>query len=478
MLARRLQSLDAVLLSLCVVSLTFYCYWNWKYGLLILASTVFNHTFVRWLPIARAPRATLTFAIFVNLAVLAYYKYVDFAITQLGLLFGVQIAPFGIELPIAISFFTFQQIAFLVDTYRGEVSPISYLRYLFIVVFFPHLLAGPIVRFSELAPQIDEYMRRNRVWTDVAVGLTLFSIGLFKKVCLADSFAEIANAGFQVAVKGAPLGMVDAWATALAYTFQIYFDFSGYSDMALGLARLFGFKFTINFFSPYKAVGFSDFWGRWHISLSRFLRDYLYISLGGNRNGLATRYRNLIVTMVLGGLWHGANWTFAVWGLGHGLLLVVEDGLKRLTAIFGLSRLMSTYPAQVAAMLLTFVCIVLLWVPFRAPDFQTTLHVYRAMFSPSVLFATPIAYGWTYQSIMAFLGLGFVICWGLPNAYEIMDRARPGLIHHIENLERTFYWRSVQWRPIWPISLVSAGLVLASFYRMGTSISEFLYFRF
>ena len=268
----------------------------------------------------------------------------------------------------AISFFTFQQIAYLVDSYRQETKEYDFLNYALFVTFFPQLIAGPIVHHKEMMPQFAKTRNKVKNYRNIATGLFVFSIGLFKKVVIADTFAVWATQGFDVATT---LNLFEAWATSLSYTLQLYFDFSGYTDMAIGLALLFNIRLPVNFNSPYKATNIQDFWRRWHITLSRFLRDYVYIPLGGNKKGSFRTYNNLMATFVIGGLWHGAGWTFVFWGLLHGLALTVQKlwsklGLKLWTWL---------------AWLITFNFVNIAWVFFRAKEWGDAIKVLSSMFS-------------------------------------------------------------------------------------------------
>lgn len=305
---------------LAAASIFFYGWWNPAYVLLLLTSIGMNYAFgVRLARLHAAGRDEhaghlLTVAVVADLLLLCYYKYADFFLTNLGKLAGTPLGLAEIALPLGISFFTFTQIAFLVDARRGEAKEYSLIHYCLFVTYFPHLIAGPILHHGEMMPQFRNDATYRVKWENLAVGLTLFLIGLYKKTVLADGIAEFVGPAFNAAAAGSSLTLLNAWVAALAYTFQIYFDFSGYSDMAIGLSRLFGIVLPLNFDSPYKATSIIDFWRRWHITLSRFLRDYLYVSLGGNRKGTTRRYLNLFLTMLLGGFWHGAGWTFMCWG--------------------------------------------------------------------------------------------------------------------------------------------------------------------
>ncbi len=361
---------------LALASLAFYGWWNPIYVVLLVASIVFN--FVVGLAIVRSagtPRARglLIVGVATDLLLLGYYKYMDFFVSNLNHL-GAGLPLPHIVLPLGISFFTFTQIAFLADAYQGKAAEYRFAHYCLFVTYFPHLIAGPILHHKEMMPQFGEAETYRFNWENLAVGLTIFFIGLFKKTVLADGIAVYVRPVFDAASNGVVLGAVDAWGGALAYTFQLYFDFSGYSDMAIGLSRLFGVRLPLNFHSPYKAVSIIDFWRRWHMTLSRFLRDYLYFPLGGNRRGASRRYVNVMVTMLLGGLWHGASWTFVVWGGLHGLYLLVNHAWRELSERFGWR-----HPARAAAVLLTFLATVLAWVFFRADTIDQAIAIVQAM---------------------------------------------------------------------------------------------------
>lgn len=309
----------------------------------------------------------LSIGIFSNLALLGYFKYSDFFIMNMNRVIGSEVPLLHLALPLAISFYTFQQIAYLVDSYRNETKEYDFLNYAVFVTFFPQLIAGPIVHHAEMMPQFANMKNKIINVRNVALGLFIFSIGLFKKVVIADTFAIWATQGFDVAPT---LNMLEAWVTSLSYTFQLYFDFSGYADMAIGLALLFNIKIPMNFFSPYKATSIQDFWRRWHITLSRFLKDYIYIPLGGNRKSEIRTYTNLFSTFLLGGIWHGAGWTFVLWGMLHGTALVVHRLWQKLG--FRLN--------SVVAWFITFNFINITWVFFRANNFESAIKVLKGMF--------------------------------------------------------------------------------------------------
>ena len=320
-LGQRQRSKKLAMAWLVVTSLFFYAWWNPAYLGIMLGSIIFNYTVGFVLSAEDSPLAkklVLTYGIVVNLGLLGYYKYANFFVDSLNAVFGDVIFLETILLPLAISFFTFQQIAYLIDTYRGETRELNFLHYCLFVTFFPQLIAGPIVHHKEMLPQFDRDSLYSINIRRHAVGYSIFTLGLFKKVVLADGIAAYATPAFFAADSGIELTLFEAWTGALAYTLQLYFDFSGYSDMAIGLARMFGIRLPLNFNSPYKATNIVDFWRRWHMTLSRFMRDYIYIPLGGNRQGIiGGRNANLMTTMLLGGLWHGAGWNFLFWGGLH-----------------------------------------------------------------------------------------------------------------------------------------------------------------
>jgi alginate O-acetyltransferase complex protein AlgI len=351
-------------------SLTFYASWGVTFLTILSLSMAFNYlTRLTMLAIsennASARKWTLFAIVSGNLAALFAFKYFDLFIGTFSDLLGKAHQPLRLVIPLGISFYTFQEITLAVDAHRG-VPRIGLIKYVLFIVFFPHLIAGPLVHHREMVPQFSAF---KVVLSSLMVGVSLFSIGLFKKVCVADPLALIVQSVFD-RDPSSTLQMGWAWAGALAYAFQIYFDFSGYSDMALGLGRLFGVRLPINFYSPYQARSITDFWHRWHMTLSRFLREYLYIPLGGNRRGDVRRDFNLLFVMLVGGLWHGANWTFVIWGGLHGLFLIAHRGWQQII----------NPPMGVGvARLLTFCCVVWAWVPFRAVDISQTIRIWKTM---------------------------------------------------------------------------------------------------
>src|SRR5947199_8100039 len=359
--AARRHSPRAGIMVLAGASLFFYGAWRPVYLLLLLASIAINFTLGLRMadPLRRHAAGTLGVAL--NLAVLCYFKYTNFLFDSVAWLTGTPLPFVNVVLPLGISFFTFQQIAYLVDVMRGAKVERDILSYTLFVSFFPHLIAGPLVHHAEMIPQFKR-ARSGRSAVLAARGLSIFAAGLFKKVVIADNLAQFVSPVFAHLDAGGGVTTEWAWLSTLAYTLQIYFDFSGYSDMAIGLALLFGIRLPVNFRSPYQATSIIEFWRRWHITLSRFLRDYLYIPLGGNRLGESRRYQNLMTTMLLGGLWHGAAWNFVIWGGMHGLYLCINHLWHRWRG----EAATSSAATNIASWAVTFLAVVIAWVFFRA----------------------------------------------------------------------------------------------------------------
>lgn len=434
---------------LVIASMFFYAYWNPIYLPVILFSLFFNYSFSFLILKRRMSVQTwkrmlwLICGITVNVLLLGYFKYYGFIVWNINEVFGTAFESPELELPIGISFYTFQQIAFLVDSYRNKVKERNFLNYSMFVTFFPQLIAGPIVHHAEMMPQFANKANRILKPENISKGLYIFFIGLFKKVIIADTFAIWATRGFDISES---LNLAEAWATSLSYTFQLYFDFSGYTDMAIGIALMFNIYLPFNFNSPYKAVNIQDFWRRWHMTLSRFLRDYIYIPMGGNRKGEAILLRNLFITFLIGGIWHGAGWTFVFWGLLHGLATVIHR-------MWGWSRIkMNKY----LAWFITFNFVNAAWVFFRALEWNDALKVLKGMCGMS--------------------GLGDI---------QKLDAIRSGyetyiwiiaaflLIFLIRN---TNYLRE-NFRPNWYRLIIVIGIAIYSILNLNR-ISEFIYFGF
>ncbi|HPH66392.1 MAG TPA: MBOAT family O-acyltransferase [Kofleriaceae bacterium] len=380
-------------IAIFAASLFFYGWWDWRFCFFLVAASTIDY----WLALKiqqAAPiqkRRWLLLSLASNLGILAAFKYVGWLSHNINQLTGWNLPAVDIPLPLGISFFTFQAMSYTIDVYRGQFNPTKrWFDFSFSMSFFPHLIAGPIVRASHFIPQLDKEHPIER--DNLLDGLATFSKGFLKKTLLADQFAVCADVVF---ANPAFFSSGTVWLGVAAYTAQIYYDFSGYTDMAIGLARMFGFQFPNNFDHPYLSGNITDFWRRWHISLSSWLRDYLYISLGGNRKGRLRTYVNLALTMLLGGLWHGANWTFVVWGGLHGLALAMHKLISERWPNPGQVRRLLGVP-------LTLLFVMVCWVFFRAPSFDVASIVLRKM-----AFIDSVGCDWPY--VQALLGLGAAI---------------------------------------------------------------------
>jgi D-alanyl-lipoteichoic acid acyltransferase DltB (MBOAT superfamily) len=425
----------------------------------------------------------------VDLAVLGWFKYDNFAIALINSSFGISLPAMATVLPLGISFFTFQKLAYLTDIRRGEKQHWHLGEFFLLVWFFPQLIAGPIVRPHEFIPQWRALRLDSRqVTINLCVGLTLFFVGLIKKLAIADMVAPYADVVFDGAAGGAVPRFSDAWIGAMAFAVRIYFDFSAYSDMAIGLARILGIKLPINFFSPYRADSIIEFWRRWHITLSRFLRDYLYIPLGGNRHGRIRRYVNILTVMLLGGLWHGASWNFVFWGGLHGVFLTVNHlwrdvGGRPLPALAGRS--------------ITLVAVIFAWVPFRSSLLSASLSMWSGMIGingfvvPHWLpFAGQLSESMPgyievrsllhpFASIqgdfpMLLIPAGMLIAVVLPNVYQWLDRFEPAMYYEPSPAARHWFWN---WRPTVPVALALAAATGVTLIYAGRPLT-YLYWRF
>ena len=449
----------APVIWLAAASLVFYSVSNWQFVLLLLASVAFNYGIGLLLISKRlrpGPRFfALTVGVAGDLVVLGTFKYAGFLAANLNAIFSTGFTV-DILLPVGISFYTFTQIAFLVDAYRGNVARYALPHYALFVTYFPHLIAGPILHHKDMIPQFERAATKRPDPHLILCGLIIFAIGLFKKTCLADGIQPLVALAFG---PNSP-SFDQAWIGALAYTFQLYFDFSGYSDMAIGISLMFGIFLPLNFNSPYKATSIIDFWRRWHMTLSRFLRDYLYISLGGNRHGSLARYVNLMVTMALGGLWHGAAWTFVIWGVLHGLYLCINHVWNNYGPAIAprFER-----PARLAAFAVTFLSVVVAWVFFRAENVSSALSILAKMTDP-----THIVFGRGEIVDTAFVIVYAALAWFAPNTQAIM-----GYDHEARTVGQGLdHWR------LRPIFLYATAAVLAFGILGIQQHSEFIYFRF
>jgi D-alanyl-lipoteichoic acid acyltransferase DltB (MBOAT superfamily) len=469
-------------------SLFFYAWWNPAYLGLIIFSMLFNYSFGKLLSHEGRPnfrKCLLWIGVGTNLSFLGYFKYANFFVEQLNLVGNSTYHLETILLPLAISFFTFQQIAFLVDSYRHETREFDFLQYSLFVTFFPQLIAGPIVHHKEMMPQFGNHNIYKVNYEYLTMGLIIFTIGLFKKVILADGVAVYASPVFGEAESEVALTFFAAWAGAFAYTLQLYFDFSGYSDMAIGVALMFGIILPINFNSPYKSQSIIEFWRRWHITLSRFLRDYLYITLGGSRKGSVRRYVNLFITMLLGGIWHGAGWTFIIWGMLHGLYLIINHAWRKLRfEVLKVSSKVGRVELFFAKSL-TLIAVIIGWVYFRADTVNGANNMIYAMAggngislpaSLEVYLSNYLShFGFTFDGMFygtkASLGEGikwiivlFTIALFFPNCQKIMEYK-----HQVINLGNKLKIQLLG---------VSTGCCLYYVFTKLSSDAEFLYFNF
>jgi D-alanyl-lipoteichoic acid acyltransferase DltB (MBOAT superfamily) len=488
---------------LILASLFFYGWWYPGNLGIILTSIALNYGLGILLnrngfsPVVR--KFLLVVGISGNLLAIAYYKYAAFLVDNANSLLGQNFQVPDIILPIAISFFTFQQIAYLVDAYAVRSEERNFVNYIFFITFFPQLIAGPIIHHSDVLPQLSQARWKVAI-PEIMIGSTIFIMGLFKKVIFADSIAEYATPVFNAASENIIPTFSEAWVGALAYTFQLYFDFSGYSDMAIGLAFMFGIRLPINFFSPYQAISITDFWRRWHITLSNFLRDYLYIPLGGNRKGNLRQSLNLMTTMLLGGLWHGAGWTFILWGGLHGLALVINHQYRAIRKRLGHEIEHDSVLLKRMGWALTFLFVVIAWVYFRADSFTTANVILASMFGvngielPSTL--QPLLgsfnnFGIGFSGFTAVIGLRekralfWIFCLALtafvmPNTQEWMGRYTPVLkmpAQMSSPLTQRSWFDLLRWHPnkVWSVTMgFAAGICFLALNR----ISEFLYFQF
>ena len=466
---------------LAAASLIFYGYWDVRFVPIIAVSIVVNYLFARMIsasdPGSSRRTALLITTLSANLLALAAFKYTNFGIGTYNAVTGATIKSLPIVLPLGISFFTFTQIAYLVDVYSGHTNERSFSKYVLFVTYFPHLIAGPVLHHREMMPQFG--MEKNRRFSAerLAIGITIFAIGLFKKAVIADGFALIATPVFARAATG-DLAFHDAWYGALAYSLQIYFDFSGYSDMAIGLSTIFRISLPFNFDSPYKSQSIIEFWRRWHISLSRFLRDYLYIPLGGNRRGELMRNVNLAATMLLGGLWHGAGWTFVIWGGLHGLFLAVNHAWTRSIPRFpSLARFSTTRIYAILALCLTQFCVVIAWVFFRATNFDAAMRMLSAMFRMEGRNLSQYTSLVNHNAI-AWMGVGYLICLLLPNVNTLFRDFSVGLSIYKE--APTWSLVSLRWEPRTAWALASVGMLAVGLFvtLISGDLSPFLYFQF
>lgn len=440
-------------------SFVFYGMWDWRYIILLLASVLFNYNLSTLLRKNKSG-LLLVVGILTNIGSIIYFKYADFFLGTANSL-GGDFELLHIVLPLGISFFTFQQVSFLVESYREEVDCKNFWGYALFITFFPQLIAGPVVRYCEVADQLNDHKFGIVNWNLISAGIFIFTIGLSKKVLLADEFAAIASPLFELVDNGESIGAAQAWLAVFSYSFQIYFDFSGYSDMAIGLGLMFGIRLPVNFLSPYKARNIIEFWRRWHMTLSRFLRDFLYFPLGGNRSGKIRRYFNLAIVMLLGGLWHGASWNFVIWGGLHGTYLVITHLFHKLvppTEIFSIR-------ASFFYGLITYLAICIAWVFFRSENIDSAFLMIEIMAGGGDIEYNFISNVWIFWENSPYLLLGTLIVWRCRNSISLLEQYEL----YLEGKATAS-----------PANANAVGVLLATsiFVIYSGAYSEFIYFQF
>ncbi|MBA3721523.1 MAG: MBOAT family protein [Parachlamydiaceae bacterium] len=457
----KIRLIQAAKVWLLISSLFFYGYWDVRFLPLLMGSILFNF-FCGAIIVANKGTLkifVLFFGIFLDIALLFYFKYYNFFISNFQ---PNESSITHIILPLGISFFTFTQIAYLVDLYQSKTEPSNFLSYALFVTIFPHLIAGPILHHKEMIKQFNNLRMYIISWPNISQGMMIFIVGLFKKVIIADTLAEFVKPIFDSTTD--PVPFIQAWFGALSYTLQLYFDFSGYSSMAVGLGLLFGLHLPINFNSPYKADSIIDFWRRWHITLSNFLKDYLYIPLGGSRNGKMAKIRNLFITMALGGIWHGAGWTYILWGVAHGSFLIINH----------LWRDLKISMPNLLAKFLTFLAIIIAWVIFRSPTVDQSFNILKGMagFNGIVLPES-------YFNSLGFLGtFGFKFINISQSNFKFIDLIMVGALTVI----LVFFPSSnyfIQRLKRWPTfcAIFYAVLFLLCFLNLN-QVTDFLYYQF
>lgn len=485
------------MLWLAVTSLFFYSWWDARFLFIIALSILFNYFTGEYIAQKKNTNETaqskrvLYLGIAFNILMLLFFKYTNFIITSLNYTLSTNIPNGKIELPLGISFFTFTQTAYLVDCYTKNIRRHGLTNYVLFVSYYPHLIAGPILHHDEMMPQFNHRKKSTFNIIDISVGLTFFAFGLFKKVIIADNIAPLANNAFFEASTKETIDFLLAWKGSLAYSLQLYFDFSGYSDMAIGLSRLIGIKMPINFHSPYKSTCVIDFWQRWHRTLSRFFRDYLYFPLGGSRRGFIRKYANLATTMLLAGIWHGSGITFIIWGFMHAIYLLINHCWRDLKLYTGFNYNENKLPIQVLNILVCFFAVNIAWVTFRADSISTAITMYRSMFklgdwaTPSIFKLNEYEYFYNYPAthFNEYKDFGFIltcllITWLLPNTQQIMRKFSPAIALYKNDTHYLF--KSIIWKPtiLWTAVIsftfaISVVLSIGSFSRL-----QFLYFQF
>lgn len=473
----------AGIIWLVAASWVFYAWWNPPYLLLLLLSIIVNFGFGQILSTRKqtflSRKTILIIGIIVNLSLLGYFKYANFFVDTVNDLASTSFHLNSIILPLAISFFTFQQIAYLIDASRGKIEDPDFLNYCLFVSFFPQLISGPIVHHKEMMPQFEQQQYANFPTENILIGFAMFSIGLFKKTVLADSMADIADPMFESAALHQGINPFFAWSALLAYAFQIYFDFSAYSDMALGLGRMFGIKLPYNFNSPYQARNIFEFWSRWHMTLSRFMRNHVYLPLVRNRKIKLGHQASLIISVMLGGLWHGANWTFIAWGGLHAIYMLINHGWHQFRRYLGHNLSHHSIIGIVFGVLITFIAGMFTRVFFRADSIDTAINISAAMLGLQQDSITSYALPLTN---LAWFSILLVIVWFMPNSQELLSKYAPGVdpqlaVRDPKYLKNKLHTSSLQ------ISLTPGwGIIIGLLFTLGVmSISHtvpFIYFQF
>lgn len=464
----------AALTVVTLASLIFYAYWDIRFVPLICGSIAFNYGVGHAIGKFHS-RSILIFGVTINLLLIGFFKYSLFAFHNIASASTPPELLQSLILPLGISFWTFQQIAYLVDVHRRIVRPAPFDAHAFSMLFFPHLIAGPILRYAMVSRQ---YLRsswpKHFLFKSFQVGILIFAIGLFKKVVIADSLASLAEPAFARVAVG-PLSPSDAWIGSISYSLQLYFDFSGYSEMAYGLARMFGVRIPVNFHSPYKAASILDFWRRWHMSLTGFFRNYVYFPLGGNRRGASRQTANILIVFFLTGVWHGAGWTFFVWGAGHGILVAIahywhRDISPRLRG--NDSPWLKFYLAEVSPLLSRFAtlfAIFCLWVVFRSTDFSSAWTMFSGMLFRTDSWASLIFPELGLYKVIPILlaATGLIALFG-PNTFQISGRVRQLIVHS----SRHSFTKTAM-----PAALV-ASLLYFSIASLSQKQAAFLYYNF
>lgn len=478
---RRFAHYEIALSALVIACFVFYGWWDFRFVPLLAGSIVFNYAVGRALSRRAVPgtprRGLLVFGVAANLAVLGWFKYFNFFLENVEQLLGTGFEPLTIILPLAISFFTFQQIAFLADASEGRVTDLRFVHYALFVAFFPQLIAGPIVHHAEMIPQFERGAGRSLRLPDLVVGATIFCIGLWKKVIVADGMARYADPLFDGVAAGQLPALIESWVAALSFTFQIYFDFSGYSDMAIGLGRMFGILLPLNFNSPYKSASIIEFWERWHMTLARFLRDYVYIALGSLRRSTARRRANLFLTMLLCGLWHGAGWTFVIWGGMQGVLLLCNHYWRDFKRSRGILR-EQTPLRRFGAQLATFCAVAASMVVFRAADLASAGALLGGMLGLHGFGSgdSTFAGGALQIVVMTLVGL---LVFALPNTQEFLSGHEPAFDWRRwqGRMRPALLFGAARWRPSLRYSVLIA-LLAATALTLAGDERAFVYFQF